>query len=345
MRTLFLFLYLLNSVQNLFSQPAKSVPYLKIDTVLIQKMSVRAILVDQNKLWFAADQNRFGYYDIRKKKVVERQLDFQNNTFEFRSIAQTKKSIFIANVGSPACIFKIDKKTLRHTIVYQDNHPNAFFDSMHFLNNKTGIVLGDPTEDCLSVLLSQDGGNHWQKIACKSLPKTVKGEAAFAASNSNICFKKDTIWIISGGNQSRLFYSNNQKDFNAIELPIVQGLAMSGAFTMDFYDEQTGFIAGGNYEKPEQNHANKLLTTDGGKNWKTVADGTGFGYASCIQFVPQSGGKKLVCVGLTGLYYSDNYGTSWLKLSDDATLFTIRFLNSNTFFVAGKDKILQLELN
>lgn len=345
MRTLFLFLCVLNSVQILFSQSAESAPQLNIDTLLIQKMSVRAILVDSNKLWYAADQNRFGYYDIRKKKIVERQIDFKNRTFEFRSIAKTKKSIFIASIGSPACLFKIDKKTLQYTIVFQDEHPNSFFDSMQFFNNRIGIVLGDPTDDCLSLLITQDGGNHWQKIGCSTLPKTIKGEAAFAASNSNICFKKNKIWMISGGNQSRLFYSDNQKFFNAIEIPIMQGSSMSGAFTMDFYDRKTGFIAGGNYEKPELNYANKLLTTDGGKNWKTVADGTGFGYASCIQFVPQSNGKKLVCVGLTGLYYSNNYGKSWIKLSDDKSLYTIRFANPKTFFAAGKDKILQLKLH
>jgi hypothetical protein len=30
----------------------------------------------------------------------------------------------------------------------------------------------------------------------------------------------------------------------------------------------------------------KARTTDGGKTWKLVAENQGFGYASCVQYIP-----------------------------------------------------------
>jgi hypothetical protein len=41
------------------------------------------------------------------------------------------------------------------------------------------------------------------------------------------------------------------------------------------------------------------------------------GYASCIQYIPNSDGKSLVSVGVSGLYYSydsGNFGNNWLLI-------------------------------
>lgn len=308
-------------------------------------MSVRAILVDKDKLWFAANKNVFGYYDLKGKKAFEKKIEFNNKELEFRSVAQTKKYVFVASIGSPAYIFRINKKTLEYTMVFEDNHKDAFLDSMTFADNKIGIVVGDPTGDCMTILFTKNGGKNWEKIPCDLLPRVEKGEAAFAASNSNVITKNGKIWIISGGVKSRIFFSEKGNDFIVKDLPIVQGQSMTGAFTADFYDDKIGVVAGGDYEKPLSNIANKAITKDGGMSWETVADGVGFGYASCIQFVPQSQGKKIVSVGSTGLFYSADGGSSWEKLLDDTTIYTIRFLDDDTFFAAGKDKIIKCSLS
>jgi photosystem II stability/assembly factor-like uncharacterized protein len=51
-------------------------------------------------------------------------------------------------------------------------------------------------------------------------------------------------------------------------------------------------------------------TSDGGKTWDLMAENQGFGYASCIQYIPNSDGKSLVSVGVSGLYYSYDSGNS-----------------------------------
>jgi photosystem II stability/assembly factor-like uncharacterized protein len=118
---------------------------------------------------------------------------------------------------------------------------------------------------------------------------------------------------------------------------------MTGIFSADFLNEKTGIIVGGNYDAQSDNNANKAITFDGGQTWKLVGINQGFGYASCVQFVPNTNGKSILCVGTTGIYSSTNQGENWNKLSDDKDLFTIRFQDSNTAFLAGKNKLVRMK--
>jgi photosystem II stability/assembly factor-like uncharacterized protein len=207
-------------------------------------------------------------------------------------------------------------------------------------------ALGDPITDCLSILITRDGGNTWIKMNCTNLPSVAQGEAAFAASNTNICVYKDKTWIVTGGTKSRVYHSDNKgTSWKVTETPVIQGQSMTGIYTADFFNDQIGFIAGGNYDAPLSNSQNKALTLDGGKSWNLIADKKGFGYSSCLQFVPSTHGNNLVSVGATGIYYSSDQGRSWNQISTDPTLYTIRFLNKNTAFAAGKNKIVQINFN
>jgi photosystem II stability/assembly factor-like uncharacterized protein len=325
---------------------AQSYPNLKINTLVSQKISIRAIEIDGDKIWYAGDHNQVGYYNNKTHKNKEILIQSDSLKLEFRSLAQNTNSIFVANIGNPAFIFKINKRNLKVKKVYSETNEKVFYDSMKFWNDKEGITIGDPTASCLSVLITRDGGNSWQKINCNQLPIVEEGEAAFAASNTNICIKGDATWIVSGGKKARVFYSPNKGDsWNAIETPIVQGQAMTGIFTADFYNNQIGIIAGGNYEEPNQNFQNKALSTDGGKSWKLIADASGFGYASCIQFVPDTSGKDIVAIGAMGLYYSIDRGVNWEQVSQDNSLFTIKFLDKHTAFAAGKNKVISIVFN
>lgn len=216
---------------------------------------------------------------------------------------------------------------------------------MQFWNNLEGIAIGDPTEDCFCVLITRDAGQSWAKIPCEKLPRLVEGEAAFAASNTNVVIKGDHAWIVSGGSKARVFHSPDKgENWKVYDTPIIQGAAMTGIFTADFYDDKIGFIAGGDYEKPTQNFQNKARTTDGGKTWQLIGENAGPGYSSCVQFVPGGKGMELVSVGATGVHYSKDGGNSWTLLSPDATFYTLRFMDSGTFIAAGKDKIVKMTL-
>jgi photosystem II stability/assembly factor-like uncharacterized protein len=315
---------------------------IKSEVILETKMSCRAILVDDEKIWLGMDKGRYGFYDKKKDTTILKDIQSVARNTEFRSIAGTKEAIFILAVGNPAMLIRIDKKTLEETVVYKEEHEKVFYDSMQFVDELNGFAMGDPIESCLAFIKTNDGGKTWHKVNCDVLPKVSEGEAAFATSNTNLTIKGKWIFMVSGGKKSRVFVS---KDFGATwkvhETPIVQGEEMTGIFTADFYNEKIGIIAGGNYMKQDQNWANKAITKNGGKTWKLIAEKEAFGYASCVQFVPNSKGKQLISVGGTGMFYSDDFGKSWTKFSDDKDFFTFRFESEKVFYATGKNKLVQ----
>lgn len=321
-----------------------TVSSVKIDTLFKDKISIRAIEIDGNTVWYAADKGRFGSFDLNKNERKEQLITNGKAPLEFRSIAQNKKSVFIVNVGNPAFLYKIPKKSLVPKVVYQESHEKVFFDSMRFWDANEGIAMGDPVADCLNIIITRDGGATWSKIPASVLPTIKQGEAAFAASNTNIIVKGNDTWIVSGGTQSRVFYSADRgRSWTVYKTPIVQGRAMTGIFTADFYNSKIGFVSGGDYENRNQNFGNKAITLDGGKTWNLVAENQGFGYASCIQFLPEGAGKELVSVGFSGLYYSSDSGQSWKLLLSDPTLNTIRFINRTTAIAAGQKKMIRIQ--
>lgn len=342
-----LLIIVLSCKEQILKQGPKQITFTKIisEEIYNDSISIRAIVLDSNQLWFSGNNGKYGAIDLVTQKKFRGRINKDSLHPEFRSIAKTKDAIFILSVANPALLYKIsnDRKVVK--LVYQEENEKVFYDSMQFLDTNFGVAMGDPVSNCLNIIITNDGGNTWQKIPCDKLPKVEEGEAAFAASNTNVMLRNNKIIIVSGGKKSRCFVSEDKGNtWQVYNTPIVQGKTMTGIFTADFYDENIGFIAGGNYEKQEDNSNNKAITKDGGKTWQLVGQSQGFGYASCIQFVPNSKGKSLICVGGTGVHYSNDSGNTWKKMLEDKDLYTIRFQNDSIAYAGGKNKIVKLTI-
>ena len=301
-------------------------------------LSIRAIEIIGNNLAFAANKGTYGLYNSQNGEMKTGILKDGDYVPEFRAVASTSTDFFVLSVGNPALLYKTGDAG-EMELVYREDHEKVFYDAMIFWNDKEGIAMGDPTENCLSVIITRDGGKNWKKIDCKNLPEAAEGEAAFAASNSNIAVKGDKTWILSGGMKSRVFYSEDKgENWEVFESPLDQGSATSGGYSMDFYDENNGFIIGGDYTAPEKNNGNKAITSDGGKTWKLVSEGKNPGYAGSVRYVPNSGGKSLVASEDTGIYFSKDSGKNWEKISEEG-FYTLRFINDSTAYAAGRGRI------
>ena len=316
---------------------------ISIDTLLNEKISCRAILIDKNKVWYAANNGNYGYVSLDSTPHFKGLIAKEELKLEFRSIAQTTKYIFILSIGNPALLYRISKENSEVKLVYHENNEKIFYDSMQFLNDEEGYAIGDPTENCPSFIKTTNGGESWQKISCDNLPKFASGEAFFATSNTNLILKDGTMWMASGGIKSKIYRSTDKgKTWETFETPIIQGASMTGIFTADFYDQDNGFITGGNYQLPDLKFQNKAITSNGGKTWNLIDDNRVFGYASCAQYFPKSGGKSIIVLANTGIYYYRLKDKKWKKLSNENDLYTLRFIDETTAVAAGKNKIIKI---
>lgn len=305
-------------------------------------LSIRAIEIMGDNLAFAANNGTYGFYNSQTGEMKTGVLSDKDYTPEFRAVASTENDFFVLSVGSPALLFKTGNSGAME-LVYREDHEKAFYDSMIFWNDLEGIAMGDPTENCLSVIITRDGGESWEKLDCSELPETEVGEAAFAASNSNIAVKGEHTWILSGGKKSRVFYSPDKgESWEVFDTPLIQGSETTGGYSIDFYDENTGIIIGGDYTQPDDNSANKAITNNGGKTWELVGEGQEPGYKSSVRYVPNSEGKYVLATGFTGISYSVDGGEHWKQLSEEG-FFTLRFVNDSTAYAAGKGRIARLD--
>lgn len=254
-------------------------PSRKIDSVSIQEfkmdsISIRAIqIITKNKIAYAGSNGHAGLFSDKEKDISSKlKIKYQDSIIpNFRSIAYNGNDYFALSIGNPALLYKISKNTA--TLVYKEIHQKIFYDSMHFFeDNLHGIAIGDPTENCASIIVTSDGGETWNKIPCTKLPVFEENEAFFAASNTNIKTIGSTVWIASGGKKARVLKS---KDYGVtwqiFNTPIIQGNGPQGIYSIDFANKNNGIIIGGDYSKPLENTANKAITNDGGKTWKLIA--------------------------------------------------------------------------
>ncbi|MGY0392773.1 WD40/YVTN/BNR-like repeat-containing protein [Bizionia sp. KMM 8389] len=308
-------------------------------------LSIRALeILDSKSLAFAANNNTYGLYNMATDTWQISKIEHDSLELEFRAISNNSEDFFMLNVGNPALLFKTTN-TGDMKVVYKEVHDKVFYDAMTFWNREEGIAIGDATSDCLSILITRNAGESWEKIPCKNLPSKTYGAAAFAASNTNIVVKGNHAWVATGGMVSSILYTADKgHTWEVVETPIIQGKETTGIYSVDFYNEANGFAIGGDYTDPDVNVANKMRTTDGGKTWSLVAVNQNPGYRSCVQYVPNSDGRGLVAVGFEGVDYSNDNGSTWTHFSDES-YYTIRFLNDSIAYAAGSGGVSKLKFN
>lgn len=320
---------------------------IKIDTLLTDKISIRAIQIWDGKVWYAGTDSKFGYVNLEDKSDKKQISLLKEKKLQFRTLAQNNKYFYAINIESPAYFFQIDKNTLRDELVFYDNTKTAFYDALKFVDDSFAIAFSDPSENQkLNISQTRNGGEGWEHCSnCKNFPLLEKGEAAFAASNTNIASAGNFIWIATGGSKSRIYRMKNKKcdwKWQVFETPFVQGTSSQGIYSIDFYDKKFGIAVGGDYTMQSDNSNNIATTKDSGKTWQIQASGQNAGYMTCVKFRPKTKGKEIVSVGDQHISFSSDYGKTWTKISGEKNLYACEWLNHDTLILAGKDKIIKL---
>ncbi len=311
------------------------------ETLLNDKISIRAIEVYDNKVWYSGTDSKFGFVDI-KSPQNQKQIKLSEKRMQFRTLAQDKNSFYAINIESPAEFFKINKKDLTSEIIFRDTVKTAFYDALHFVNNELAYTFSDANKDNhLKLAVFRNG--IWSNF--KNDIVLNEGEAAFAASNTNIASAKKYLWIATGGKASRILRMNlKDEKFEVFNTPFIQGESSQGMYSIGFYDDQFGIAVGGDYTKQADNINNIATTNDGGKTWQIQASGKNAGYTTCVKIKPNSKGKEIISVGDQHISYSSDFGKTWKKISDEKGFFVCEWVDGNTIVFAGKDRIAKMKL-
>lgn len=313
----------------------RNITSVEIKTLLKDStLNVRALEVNKESVLIATAKGETKIKYNKSTSFIDIALVDTINKPNFRSAVLLNNSVLTLSIASPALLYKDG------VLVYQENDTNIFYDAMEFWNDEEGIAIGDSTYGCLSIIITRDGGENWKKLLCRDLPKGTDNEGAFAASDTNIAIVENNTWVATTA--GRVYYSPDKgQTWDVLDTPIVKNKETEGIYSIDFYDELNGFAIGGDYTKPDDNAANKIKTTDGGKTWQLVAKNQAPGYRSCVQYIPKRRGEELVAVGFNGIDYSNDAGKSWKHLSDEG-FYTIRFLNDSIAYAAGNGRVSKL---
>lgn len=319
-----------------FSQQIES-----FETIFSDKISIRALEIYDHKVWYSGTDSKFGFVDLNDFKN-QKQIKLSEKNLQFRTLAQDKNSFYAINIESPGQFFKIDKKSLKSEIVFTDTVKTAFYDALHFVNDKLAFTFSDADKDNkLKLAVFKKG--EWGPF--KNNIKLNEGEAAFAASNTNIASSKNYLWIATGGKVSRILRLNLKNDtFEIFNTPFVQGDSSQGMYSIDFDDDTFGIAVGGDYTKQEANINNIATTNDAGESWQIQASGQNAGYTTCVKIKPNSKGKEIISVGDQHISYSSDYGKTWKKISDEKGFFVCEWIDKNTVVFAGNKKISLMKL-
>jgi photosystem II stability/assembly factor-like uncharacterized protein len=229
--------------------------------------------------------------------------------------------------------------------VLSNPDPDGFFDALAFWDRKHGMVLGDPVAGRFVVLTTEDGGATWQR---QSPPSALKGEGAFAASNSCLTLLGDherrEAWFATGGPGAvRVFHSLDAgRTWSVAATPIRNDAASAGIFSLGFAADRHGVAVGGDYAKPEQDQHNVAVTTDGGRTWSEPAGARPKGFRSAVAFLRDR--RMWIAVGTSGSDVSYDDGLTWSAF-DSGALNAISLLSSEASWAVGPNgRIARLEI-
>ncbi|HEY0658901.1 MAG TPA: hypothetical protein VGD05_10520 [Pyrinomonadaceae bacterium] len=211
--------------------------------------------------------------------------------------------------GENSRIYKTTDGGASWKLQFKNTNPKAFFDAIAFWDRNNGIAMSDPVDGKYLLISTIDGGENWKIMDNSQMPPAKTGEAAFAASGTCLITQgKNNVFLVSGGNDARVFRSENRgKSWRVSETPMTKGTAGSGIFSIAMFDGKNGVIVGGNYEKPNEITNNFAFTRDGGKTWKSNKGLNG--YRSGVAVVGSV--PILIAVGSSGSDVSFDGGNRW----------------------------------
>jgi photosystem II stability/assembly factor-like uncharacterized protein len=212
-----------------------------------------------------------------------------------------------AGEGEASRLFHTTDGGATWSTVLRNVDPAGFYDGLAFWTRQHGMLLGDPTDGYMTILVTEDGGETWERVGDAATfalpapdpmveiatavepaePEPEIGEYCFAASNQSIeTMGRSTAWIGTGGKVARVFKTLDRgRTWTVAATPMRQDDAAAGVFALSFRDFNFGVAVGGKYNEPDSFEDNCAITEDGGATW-TLVQSPPEGYRSSVCFIP-----------------------------------------------------------
>lgn len=298
--------------------------------------SIRGLSVVTDSIVWVSGSNGFIGRSLDGGKTWKWTQPAGYEKLDFRDIEAFDADHAIAvNAGSPAYILRTADGGKSWTECYKNTDSAIFLDGMDFWSAQHGIIFGDPIQNKLQLLVTEDAGASWKDVSAALTSEMAKGEAGFAASGTSIkAMAGGKVWIATGGSKSNIYASDDYaRSWKKYECQIIQGKASTGAFSIDFYDNNRGIVVGGDYEKDKENANNILLTADGGKTW-TRPGRPVYGFRSGVLWFDD---KNCFATGTSGTDISKDGGHYWYHISDESFNVIKRAKDGGLVVLAGSN--------
>ena len=245
---------------------------------------------------------------------------------DFRDVHAIDDGTVVAiTSGTPARVYRSTTGGSNWSLVFENTDERVFLNSVCFLDDRRGIVMGDPIKDGLYLLATRDAGKTWRPF--KQVPRVLPGEAGFAASGTNmVSIDAKKVFIGLGSHLEEqasqtcriLFTFDSAKTWKKTNVPIARSPS-AGIFSICFANEEDGVAVGGDYKRPDDSSSNFAITHDGGLSWSTpTLREPPTGFRSCVSVWLKYGREiNMIAVGPNGTDRSTDLGQKWHRISNE----------------------------
>ncbi len=283
--------------------------------------------------WVSGAQGKV-YRTINKGETWENLSPEKWDTLQFRDIhAFGKDTALVISAGLPAVICKTVDGGKTWKTVYENHKKGIFFDGFDFWDSNRGIAFSDAIGERLIIITTTDAGDTWQESSPENSPLVAHGQGGFAASGTCIkTFGESSVAIALGGFNATLQISHDGgHTWERTFVPIDFGADSKGVFSVDFYNNKLGIVAGGDYRADSLSGQNLAISHDGGKTWKEIDHPeTEHRYFSCVKFVDK---KMIMAVSRFGGVISYNSGKTWSAV--DGSFYSLSLATDGTLWASG----------
>jgi photosystem II stability/assembly factor-like uncharacterized protein len=276
-------------------------------------------ILNRDAAWISGTKGTFAWTDNTGREWHAGRVAAAPSS-DFRAVHAISLDTALLMVSSQDTgrIYRTTDRGATWSLQYNDESKGAFLDAMAFFDSLNGLAVGDPVNGRFVILRTSDGGRHWTHAPAGSLPPSLVGEGAFAASGTALitCGPRDA-WLGTGGaSKSRVFHtSDGGQSWTVAETPIQAGTAAAGIFSLACRDNRHLVAVGGNYSKPDATKVTVARSDDGGATWTATAPSPATGFLSGVAYLdPAPSATRLIAVGTEGTVYSLDSGNSWTRL-------------------------------